>query len=91
MHIRVTRGSFDLSRHDEVVALSNDLAKEAMSRPGVTSCRIGLSPGGVFFAVTEGESAEAVDLSRESLGDLLPRMATVLRLDPPETFELVSP
>lgn len=40
---------------------------------------------------TEGGSAAAVDLSRESPGDLLPRMAAVLRLEPPETFELVVP
>jgi hypothetical protein len=91
MYLRVTRGAFDPSQREAVVAVSGDLAEEAMRRPGVRSCRIGLSSAGAFLAFTEGDTEESVTLSRESLGDLLPRMSAVLQLQSPELYELVGP
>jgi hypothetical protein len=91
MYLRVTRGAFDPSQREAVVAVSKELVREATSRPGVHSCRIGLSGGGAFIAFTEGDSEDSVILSRESLGDLLPKMAAVLQLQSPEMYELVGP
>jgi hypothetical protein len=90
MYLRVTRGAFDPSQREAVVAVSKELAKEATIRPGVRSCHIGLSSAGEFIAFTEGDTEESVTLSRESLGDLLAKMAAVLQLQSPEMYELVG-
>jgi quinol monooxygenase YgiN len=91
MHIRITRGTIDPGRADEVVALQDDLAEAIGRLPGFGSYHAGLDRrSGAIVAITTWETEEAASWSRESLGDVLTRVLELSKLEPAEIFEVIK-
>jgi quinol monooxygenase YgiN len=91
MHVRITRGSSDPARYDEVAALAQEIAETVKRVPG---CRgytgVADRATGAIVAISRWDSAEAAAFSRDRLGDLVPRLQALgVRLDAPEIYEVV--
>jgi quinol monooxygenase YgiN len=91
VHVRITRGSSDPGRYDEVAALAHQIAEAVTRMPG---CR-GYTGGtnrttGAVFGFSRWDSAEAAEFSRDQLGDLVPHLLALgVRLEAPDIYEVV--
>ena len=91
MHVRITRGSSDPARHDEIVALAHRIAEAMKQFPGFRGYTGGADRAtGAIVSVTKWDSAEGAAFSRDRLGDLVPRLQALgVRLEAPEIYEVV--
>ena len=89
MFVRVVRGSIDLARYDDIVALADDFVAAFKRLPGFVSYQTGVDRStGAFVSITTWETADAANFSRDDLGDVLQRFVALgARLDAPEVYE----
>ena len=94
MYLRLTRGSFDPSRVDEVMRLNQDIRAALQRLPGFQDAQsqVGIDRNaGRLVAVTTWDTEEHARFSRETLGDVLTRMQAVgSQLEPPEVYEVTA-
>jgi hypothetical protein len=90
VYIRVSNGSFDPSRYDELVALTEDIAARLKSLPGFVSYYGGSDrQTGALVAITVWETEKTANFSRDALGDIFPRMTEInARLEPAKIYRV---
>ena len=86
MYLRLTRGSFDPSRVDEVMHLNQDIRAALQRLPGFQDAQ---SQVGIDRAVTTWDTEEHARFSRDALGDVLNRMQAIgVQFEPREVYEV---
>ena len=90
MYLRVTRGSFDPSRFDEVMRLNQEIRAGLQRLPGFQGGQVGIDrSAGRLVAVTTWDTEEHARFSRDALRDLVTRMqASGTQFEPPEVYEV---
>jgi quinol monooxygenase YgiN len=91
MFLRVTRGSSDPAKHDDLLALTDDFVAANKRLPGFVSYQSGIDPGtGAFVVITAWETADAARFPRDALGDVLQRLSAAgARPDSSEIYEQI--
>ncbi len=91
MYVRITRGTFDPARYDEVAPLTADVAAALSRLPGFQSYSGGANrSNGTIIAITTWDTESHARFDRALLGDILGRLQeSGVRLDVPETYEVV--
>jgi quinol monooxygenase YgiN len=92
MWMRVTHGSFDPAKADDVVKAMQDVNLAIRRRPGYHALQGGADrSGGTLVVVSTWESEEAANFPREALGDAFERVVALdIQLDPPAMYEVVE-
>ena len=91
MFVRVSHGSIDPARYDDVVALTNDFVAAFKRLPGFVAYQSGINRStGAFVSIATWETAEAANFSRDELGDVFERFVALgVIVDQPEVYEQV--
>jgi hypothetical protein len=91
MFVRLTRGSADPARYDDVVAITGDFLTAFKQLPGFGSYQGGINRRtGAFVSITTWETAETANFSRAALGEVLQRLLALgAHLEPAEVYEIV--
>ena len=92
MYLRITRGSFDPSRFDEVRRLNQEIRAGLQRLPGFQGGQAGIDRNaGRLAAVTTWDTEEHARFSRDALGDVLPRVQALgVQFEPPEVYEIAA-
>jgi hypothetical protein len=91
MYLRITRGTFDPARYDQVAPLTADVAAALSRLPGFQTYSGGANrSNGTIIAITTWDTESHARFDRALLGDILGRLQeSGVRLDAPETYEVV--
>jgi len=91
MFVRVSHGSIDPARYDDVVALTDDFVAAFKRLPGFVAYQSGINRStGAFVSIATWETADAANFSREELGDVFERFVALgVSVDPPDVYEQV--
>ena len=91
MFVRVSHGSIDPARYDDVVALTDDFVAAFKRLPGFVAYQTGINRStGAFVSIATWETAETANFSRDELGDVFERFVALgVSVDPPEVYEQV--
>ena len=91
MFVRVSHGSIDPARDDDVVALTDDCVAAFKRLPGFVAYQSGINRStGAFVSIATWETAEAANFSRDELGDVFERFVALgVIVDQPEVYEQV--
>ena len=89
MFVRVSHGSIDPARYDDVVALTDDFVAAFKRLPGFVAYQSGINRStGAFVSITTWETAEAANYSRDDLGDVFERFVALgASVDQSEVYE----
>ncbi len=90
MYIRVSNGSFDTSKYDELVALTEDVAARMKNLPGFVSYHGGSNERtGALVAISIWQTEETANFSRDVLGDIVTRLNDInARLEPATIYRV---
>ena len=90
--MRVTRGSFDPAKADDVVKAMQDVNEAIRRRSGYRTLQGGVDrSGGTLVVATTWDSEEAANFQREALGDAFERVVALdVQLEPPALYEMVE-
>jgi hypothetical protein len=91
MYLRITRGSFDPARFDEVNALIPAVLARLRELPGYLDERVGVDrSAGTSIIASTFDTPEHAQFARDSLGDALVRIqAASWQGEAPELYEVV--
>ncbi|NMI01297.1 hypothetical protein [Pseudonocardia acidicola] len=92
MHLRVTRGSFDPTKSDDVLKETQAVNAVITRRPGCQALQGGMDrKSGVLVVISTWDDGEAANFSRESLGEPFERMVALgVQFQPPEVYEAID-
>jgi quinol monooxygenase YgiN len=90
VYIRVSNGSFDPSKYDELVALTEDVAARMKNLPGFVSYYGGSDERtGALVAISIWQTEETANFSRDALGDIITRLNDInARLEPATIYRV---
>lgn len=90
MHVRITRGSFDPGRFDEVNALVEAVLQAVQSLPGFQRYTGAADRGsGRLVAISYWDSPDTANFPREALGGVMSQVQqSGVTLEPAEVYEV---
>jgi hypothetical protein len=91
MFVRVSHGSIDPARYDDVVALADDFVAAFKRLPGFVAYQTGINrSSGAFVSIATWETADAANFTRDELGDVFERFVALgVSVDPAEVYEQI--
>jgi hypothetical protein len=92
MYLRIARGRFAPATYEEVGRLLQEAAAVMRQLPGCQSVHNGGDRShGTGVSVSLWETQEQAQMSRESLGEVVPRLQALgVQLEAPEVYEVVA-
>jgi quinol monooxygenase YgiN len=89
MYIRVTRGSCDPAKWDDVIALQEEVIAASKQRPGFVSFQAAGDRDRCAVQVSTWDNEESAPKPlQEALGDLMTRILALVKIETSETYRV---